>query len=258
MRVLFPVVFFLVYVGFSWLTKLASGSERPLMEIAGLFVFSLVPIAIAYHLAHYLSYLLVAGQQIIPLVSDPFGIGWDLFGTAGYRIDIGIIGAKFVWHAAVVSIVVGHVFAVGVAHFMALRVFETAKGVLRSQVPFLVLMVAYTMVSLWILSQPITGSPSPTILRAPSGTLSLGPLEFREYCLEMKARDEILYDFRSDQPIEFNIHYHEGIRIHLPVQMDGVTIHADSFVTESDRAICLMWNNPGLTRPTLTYRIAGP
>jgi len=258
MLVLFPVLFFLVYLGFSWLTKLASGSDRSLTEIAGFFVFSLVPIAIAYHLAHYLSYLLVAGQQIIPLVSDPFGIGWNLFGTAGYRIDIGIIGAKFVWYAAVVSIVVGHVFAVGVAHFMALRVFETAKAALRSQYPYLILMVAYTMVSLWILSQPITGSPSPTILRAPSGTLTLGPLEFREYCLEMKARDGIKYDFQSDQPIEFNIHYHEGIKIHLPVTLEGVTAHAGEFVAESDQAICLMWHNQSLTRPNLTYRVVGP
>ena len=59
-----------------------------------------------------------------------------------------------------VSIVVGHVFAVGVAHLVALRVFETTNSALRSQVPFLVLMVAYTMVSLWILSQPIVGAPA--------------------------------------------------------------------------------------------------
>jgi hypothetical protein len=258
MLVLFPVSFVLVYLGFSWLAKLASGSERSLMEIVGLFVFSLVPIAIAYHLAHYLSYLLVAGQQIIPLVSDPFGIGWDLFGTAGYRIDIGIIGAKFVWYAAVVSIVAGHVFAVGVAHFTALGVFGTAKAALRSQYPFLVLMVAYTMVSLWILSQPITGSPSPTILRAPSGSLSLGPLEFREYCLEMKARDEIQYAFQSDRPIAFNIHYHEGIKIHLPVQLEQVSSHAGKFSVESDQAVCLMWHNQGLARPALTYQVTGP
>ena len=38
--------------------------------------------SVAYHLAHYLSMLLVSGQFIIPLVSDPFGLGWDLFGTA--------------------------------------------------------------------------------------------------------------------------------------------------------------------------------
>lgn len=65
-------------------------------EIAGHFVLSLVPIAIAYHLAHYLSFLLVNGQALIPLLSDPLGRGWDLFGTRTYEIDSGIVDARFV------------------------------------------------------------------------------------------------------------------------------------------------------------------
>jgi hypothetical protein len=256
--VLFPLLFLLVYLGFSWLAKEVSDSERSVAEIAGLFVLSLVPIAIAYHLAHYLSYLAIAGQLIIPLASDPFGFGWNLFGTVDYRIDIGIIDAKFVWYTAVVAIVVGHVFAVGVAHFVALGVFETTGAALRSQYPFLVLMVAYTMVSLWILSQPIVAGASPIILRAPSDTLSLAPLEFREYCVEMAAQDEIQYDFQSDRPVEFNIHYHQGIQIRYPVQLDGITVHADKFVAGVNRLYCLAWTNPGIVKALLTYRIIGP
>ena len=60
-----------------------------------------------------------------------------------------------VWYIAVTTIVVGHVFAVYVAHVMAMRVFTDRGAALRSQIPMLVLMVGYTMVSLWILSQPI-------------------------------------------------------------------------------------------------------
>jgi hypothetical protein len=104
-----------------------------------------VPIAIAYHLAHYLSYLLLAGQLIIPLTSDPVAIGWAMCGTTSSSNNIGIIGAKFVWYTAVIAIIVGHVFAVGVAHFVALRVFESASAALKSQYHFLVLMVAYTL-----------------------------------------------------------------------------------------------------------------
>lgn len=79
--------------------------------LAGRFVLTLVPIAVAYHLAHYLSFLLLAGQFIIPLASDPFGFGWDLFGTTLYRINIGIVDARFVWFMAVGAIVAGHVVA---------------------------------------------------------------------------------------------------------------------------------------------------
>lgn len=150
-----PVVFWSVYVAFCWGIKRAAGSQYSLQDIAGYFVLSLVPIAIAYHLSHYLSYLLLAGQNIIPLVSDPLGHGWDLFGTADYRMDIGIINAKMVWYVAVSAIVLGHLAAVFVAHVTAIRIFKSTRAALLSQIPMLALMVAYTMVSLWILSQPI-------------------------------------------------------------------------------------------------------
>ncbi len=133
----------------------ASGRPVGLRTCAGSFVLTLVPIAVAYHLAHYLSYLLIAGQLAIPLVSDPFARGWDLFGTAGHAIDIAIVDARFVWYTALVSIVAGHVLAVFLAHVMALRLYRDRAAAARSQVPMLALMVGYTMSSLWILSQPI-------------------------------------------------------------------------------------------------------
>jgi hypothetical protein len=72
----------------------------------------------------------------------------------------------------------------------------------------------------------------------------------------MKARDEIRYEFQSDRPIAFNIHYHEGIKIHLPIQLEQTTSHAGTFAVESEQAICLMWHNRGLARPALTYRVS--
>ena len=221
MLALSPLLFFLVYLGSCWLAKEVSDSELRVTEIAGLFVFSLVPIAIAYHLAHYLSYLLIAGQLIIPLASDPLGIGWNIFGTAGSSIDIGIVGAKFVWYTAVIAIVVGHVFAVGVAHFVAMRTCKSTGAALKSQYPFLVLMVAYSMVSLWILSQPIIGGPNLGSLRAPSGTVSLAPFELQESCFELATQDEVQYGFQSDLPVEFNVHYHDGSEDPVSRQIDG-------------------------------------
>ena len=124
-------------------------------ELARLFVPTLLPIAFAYHVAHYLSYLLVAGQVVIPLASDPFGHGWDLFGTAHYKIAVDIVGARFAWYTAVVVIVLGHVLAMYVAHRLALVRFSGTRTARLSQYPLAALMVAYTMVSLWILAQPI-------------------------------------------------------------------------------------------------------
>ena len=115
----------------------------------------LLPIALAYHLIHYLPYFLIQGQLIIPILSDPFAWGWNLLGTAGYRIDTSIVSPRFMWFIAVSAIVLGHAIAVYLAHVLALRLLGERELALRSQYPMLVLMLSYTVVSLWIMAQPI-------------------------------------------------------------------------------------------------------
>jgi len=153
--VVFPLTFLLVYLLFARWMAWAADDRLSTGTVARLFVLSLVPIAIAYHLAHYFTYLLIQGQLLIRLASDPLGLGWNLFGTARYRPDIGIVGARFAWYTAVIVIVLGHVIAVYVAHVVALREFRDRRAALRSQLPMLGLMVGYTAVSLWIIAQPI-------------------------------------------------------------------------------------------------------
>jgi tetratricopeptide (TPR) repeat protein len=151
-----------------------SGGRFSGARLTRTFAFTLVPIAIAYHIAHYLSFLLIQGQRIVPLLSDPFGAGWDLLGTATYRLNIGVVGARFGWYTAVLTIVIGHILAVYLAHLVALRTLRDHRLALRSQYPMLVLMVAYTVISLWILSQPIVeGSanrPTQTTVTAEAAT----------------------------------------------------------------------------------------
>ena len=126
-------------------------------RVACRFVLSLVPIAVAYHLSHYFSLLLTAGQFIIPLASDPFGFGWNLLGSAGYRVDLALVSPYVLWYGAVVLIVSGHVIAVLLAHQAALRLFREHRLALWSELPMTALMILYTMLSLWILAQPIVG-----------------------------------------------------------------------------------------------------
>lgn len=122
---------------------------------AGAFAFSLVPIALAYQAAHYHTLLVTEGQNLIALLSDPFGWGWDLFGTADYPVDASLMGAAFVWYSQVGLIVAGHVVAVYLAHVVALRTAGNPKLALRGQLPMVGLMLLYTVTSLWILSQPV-------------------------------------------------------------------------------------------------------
>jgi hypothetical protein len=150
---LFPLGFAAVLLACCRMTSAIAGG-MPAGRVARHFVLTLLPIAIAYHLAHYLTYLLLTGQYIIPAVSDPFGFGWNLFGTASFKPDIGLVGARFAWYTAVIAIVTGHVIAVYLAHRTALRVFGDRGRIWASQLPLLALMVAYTMLSLWIIAQP--------------------------------------------------------------------------------------------------------
>ena len=164
--VLFAALFLAVYLLFGRLMAAAVGAgpgpaadRRGAVELARRFVLTLIPIALAYHLAHYLSFLLTAGQLVVPLASDPLGFGWNLFRTTHYRVDIGVVSAKFVWYTAVATIVVGHVLAVYLAHVTAARAFVSDRSALLSQLPMLALMVGYTTISLWILAQPVVADP---------------------------------------------------------------------------------------------------
>ena len=150
-----PLTFAAVYLGFTYLMHRVVGRRTPAGALAKAFVFSLIPIALAYNFAHFLSLLLVQGQQIIPLISDPFGSGWDLFGTADYLINIRITNARFIWFFSVAAIVVGHMVAVYLAHLRAVALYGNRSLVVKSQFPMLGLMVLYTIVSLWIVSRPI-------------------------------------------------------------------------------------------------------
>lgn len=151
-----PLVFLYIYFALIALTKAVTKSKSTISELSLKFAFSLIPIALVYNIAHYYTLLLTEGQNIIRLISDPFGIGWNLFNTANYVTNVGIVGANFVWHSQVAFILTGHIVAVYLAHVVALRTFPTQKKALVSQFPMLVLMVIYTMTGLWILSQPLT------------------------------------------------------------------------------------------------------
>ena len=123
--------------------------------IARRYVWTLVPIAVGYNLAHNFSGLLVQGQNVIPLLSDPFGWHWDLFGTAQRYPDIGIVDARTTWYVAVAAIVAGHVSAVWLAHRVALRDLREPRRAALACVPLTVLMVAYTAVSLSVIAEPM-------------------------------------------------------------------------------------------------------
>ena len=155
--VLLTVGFLLVFITFMELVIFLGKRNVDLKSTASAFALTLVPIALVYNAAHNYSYLVLQSQYLIPLLNDPLGKGWQLWpAVAGFKPSFALAQASTVWYAQVVLIVLGHVIAVYLAHLRAGERFRTAQRALLSQYPMLLLMVMYTMTSLWILAQPIT------------------------------------------------------------------------------------------------------
>ena len=117
------------------------------------FVLPLVPIAAAYMIAHYFSLFMIQGQFIVTLISDPFGRGWDLFGTVDFAPNLAIVSPETVWYVQVAALVVGHVAGLAIAHDRAVAVFQGRRTALEAQFPMLGLMVLYTLGGMWLLTR---------------------------------------------------------------------------------------------------------
>ncbi len=140
-------VFVLYRAAIAGMAAITGDSER---ELAEAFAPSLMPIAAAYTIAHYFSYLLLEGQQTIAHLSDPFGRGWDLFGTATYLVDYTAISTDTIAWTQTAAIAAGHVLAVAVAHDRAVERWPSRLA-MRSQYPMLAVMIAYTIIGLLLL-----------------------------------------------------------------------------------------------------------
>jgi hypothetical protein len=147
------LVFVVAFEFFSWASgKLANWNYTSVGRVASAFAHSLIPIALAYFVAHYFTLFVFQSQDIIRLASDPLGLGWNLFGTVDSRIDFQLVSAELIWAVQVIAIVVGHVVGLAYAHDRALEIGRTHKEALKSQSPMLVLMVLLTVAGLWSLS----------------------------------------------------------------------------------------------------------
>ncbi len=128
---------------------------------SGRYVVAIVPIAFAYHFAHYLPFFLVDSQHALRALSDPFGLGWNLLGFRDWHVTASFLArhetVHAIWNLQVAAIVLGHVAAVFVAHAIALREYDRPRAAAASQAPMTVLMVGYTVFGLWLLSTPVAG-----------------------------------------------------------------------------------------------------
>jgi hypothetical protein len=118
------------------------------------FAHTLIPIALAYLVAHYFSLFVFQEQaQFTYLLSDPLGTATtDLFGTASGGIDFNLLSANAIWYVQVGALIAGHVLGLTLAHDRALVYWPDYRQAARSQYWMLAVMVAFTCFGLYLLS----------------------------------------------------------------------------------------------------------
>jgi hypothetical protein len=149
---LFLLTVAIVATAYSLAVHWAQRIAGPAVDLRGVFLGSLIPIAFVYALAHYLTYLLVQAQYALPQLSDPYARGWDLIGTADFTPKLDVLTPNQTWYTQVAALVIGHVVALVVAHDRAVALVSPAERAVRTQYAMLALMVLYTVGGMWLLS----------------------------------------------------------------------------------------------------------
>lgn len=149
--------------------KIATGNNQgsgsaPWVAASGRLVYSIIPISIAFHLAHYLTVLLVNGQYALIAFADPFNMGWTsdshaLHVTTSFLSNI--YSVSIIWTIQTVVIVIGHILGIVVAHLIAKELYHSSNQSMWvtgiSQAFMAILMVGYTVFGLWLLSTASIG-----------------------------------------------------------------------------------------------------
>ena len=119
---------------------------------------AVLPIAFAYHFAHFLTTFMINVQYAIAAASDPLSNGSNFLNLGSFYVTTGFMNTpssvKSIWLTQAVAVVSGHVMSVLIAHAVAVELFGNARRAIVSQVPLAVFMVLYTFIGLWLLAAP--------------------------------------------------------------------------------------------------------
>jgi hypothetical protein len=150
-----------LYTGAVLLGWLLAGRPGRPGTLLGTLVLSIMPIALAFHLSHYLTALLVNAQYAYAAASDPFGTGADVLSLGHFHVTTSFLntyeGTRAIWNTQTAAIVIGHALAVLIAHELARRCMPDNHTLVLSQLPLAAVMVGYTLFGLWLLSSPAAG-----------------------------------------------------------------------------------------------------
>lgn len=180
--VLMVVVMLLLFGAFAHASADLGRHGTPFLASLSGLQPTLVPIAFGYLFAHNIEYILINSQLMAPLIGNPVGHDWWPIHLPypfndSYEVHPKFLPSAFYWYVAVVVIIAVHIVAVVLAHRHLQRRAAAPEVEAPSELPWLVAMIGYTMLSLWLLAQPLihetastSGSAQP---RLPVGSHSM-------------------------------------------------------------------------------------
>ena len=141
-----------------WLGLLIGRSNVSFGAAYRALALCVLPIALVYHMAHYLPSFLVGIQYTVAAISDPFAVGSDYLGIEPFRVTTGFFNridtVRLIWTTQAGLIVIGHVWSMLLAHRVATQLFGDHRKAAMCTVPLSLFMIAYTFLGLWLLAAP--------------------------------------------------------------------------------------------------------
>jgi len=134
------------------------GATERFKESFFTLAIAIVPIAVGYHFAHYLSSFLVNIQYALSSATDPWSVGSDYLGLGTFYVTTGFFntleGSRKIFLSQATAVVAGHILSIIIAHAAAYSLFKNNKVATISQIPLALFMIAYTLFGLWLLAAP--------------------------------------------------------------------------------------------------------
>ncbi len=141
----FPVLIYSIAIGISKLLYLKMNSK----DLFTSYAYSIIPLGLMMHLSHNIRHLLEEGTGIIPVLSDPFGFGWDLFGTSRY-MPAPLLNSNDILFIQWLLMLIGLGFSVSIGKNISRRMFGG-----NAYIPVLIFVSIFFVFNLWVLGQPI-------------------------------------------------------------------------------------------------------
>lgn len=147
-----------VFAAVVWLGTVLAQIKVPFGHTYELLALCVLPIALVYHMAHYLTAFMVSIQYTIAALSDPLAQGADLLGIQPFRVTTGFFNridtVRLIWITQAGLVVWGHVWSVLLAHRVAIALFGDHRRAAIATLPLSIFMIGYTFLGLWLLAAP--------------------------------------------------------------------------------------------------------